>query len=280
MGVYYGHEDLKIGVVQFGNGEILADGSIARAETVIGMTSDMAKVKAAIEGITFKKGFTNMAQAFTLAEKLFLLGGRRKAQEAVMTLTDGKPSFLFQTHEKVMQLKDKHVKLFFVPITEFKGNEFKLMRKWASSPWRTHLVHVPGLEVLEADPEIYTQRMIVEFCPNAISPSSMGSGATGSGGDPYLLIHEEGYCGAKGPYLKKDRTPCGAADCSALASGAGYSSFILGIRGARGRCRAMQLKVTTAVVAEFEKNIKAPACPGGSWRRSKLFDFYINIPMA
>merc|ERR1719231_590909 len=32
---------------------------------------------------------------------------------AVMTITDGKPSFLFQTNEKGLQLKDKHTKLFF-----------------------------------------------------------------------------------------------------------------------------------------------------------------------
>ena len=40
---------------------------------------------------------------------------------AVLTLTDGKPSFLFNTYEKVLQLKDKHVNLFFSPVTEFAG---------------------------------------------------------------------------------------------------------------------------------------------------------------
>merc|ERR1719440_239500 len=121
---------MKIGVVQFGNGEIMEDGSIASAKDIISLTSDIAKVKAAIEGIEYMKGFTNMAQAFTAAGKMFLLGGRRKAQSAVMTITDGKPSFIFQTHEKVMQLKDKHTKLFFVPITEFVGEELTLMKKW------------------------------------------------------------------------------------------------------------------------------------------------------
>jgi len=278
MGVYYGHEDMKIGVVQFGNGEVMSDNTVSRAETVIGMTSDMAKVKSAVEAMEFKKGFTNMAQAFTLAENLLLLEGRKEAQSAVMTLTDGKPSFLFQTYEKVQQLKDKHVKLFFVPITEFQGSEFALMKKWASSPWKTHLVHVPGMDILESDPEVYTQRIIVEFCPNAISPSATAS--TAPNAEPYLLIYEEGLCGDKGPYLKKDRTPCGAADCSALASGAGYTSFLLGIRGARGRCRAMKLKVTPDVVAAFEKEKRNPACPSGAWKKSKLFDFYINIPLA
>ena len=35
--------------------------------------------------------------------------------------------------EKVQQLKDKHVELFFSPVTEFEGDELDLMKKWASS---------------------------------------------------------------------------------------------------------------------------------------------------
>merc|ERR1719353_2623843 len=135
--MYYGEDDMSIAVVQFGNGEILDDGSISSAKPIIPLTSEIAKVKAAIEGLEYMKGFTNMAQAFTEAEKYFLLGGRRKAQSAVMTITDGKPSFMFQTHEKVMQLKDKHIKLFFAPVIEFSDEELELMKEWASSPWET-----------------------------------------------------------------------------------------------------------------------------------------------
>merc|ERR1719473_1979299 len=132
MGKYYGLEDMKIGVVQFGNGQILKDGSIAEALLIQELTSDMAKVKKSIEELKYSKGFTNMAQAFTVSEKALNLGGRQKAQSAVLTITDGKPSFLFQTYEMIKKLKDKAVKLFFVPVTAFKGQELKLMRKWAS----------------------------------------------------------------------------------------------------------------------------------------------------
>ena len=62
----------------------------------------------------------------------------------VMYHTDGKPSFLFRTNELVLQLKDKYVKLFFLPVTEFRGKELNLMEKWASRPWATKLVHVLG----------------------------------------------------------------------------------------------------------------------------------------
>ena len=36
--------------------------------------------------------------------------------------------------EKVQHLKDKHVALFFSPVTEFEGDELDLMKKWATLP--------------------------------------------------------------------------------------------------------------------------------------------------
>jgi len=276
MGMYFGFEDMKIAVVQFGNGEILSDGSIADALLIQELTSDMEKVAAAIDGIEFKKGFTNMAQAFGVAEKVLLLGGRKAAQSAVLTLTDGKPSFLFQTYEKVMQLKDKHTKLFFAPITEFKGASMKLMKKWASKPWMTNLVHVPGLDALAADEGVFAQKMIVNFCPEAISSSEMFTEEETVG---YLLVREQGLCGGKGTKLSS--TVEGADDCAALAEGGGFKSFSLGIRFARGRCYGMPQEFTADNIAAVKKNRAKPPCPSSDgWRKSALYDFYILEPIA
>ena len=101
---------MQIAIAQFGNGEVLGDGTIADAKGILPLTSDMDKVKEASEGLEHLKGCTNTTQAFTVAEKLLLLGGRKTSQSAVMTLTDGQPSFLFQTNEKVLQQNDKHAK--------------------------------------------------------------------------------------------------------------------------------------------------------------------------
>jgi hypothetical protein len=43
-------------VVQFGNGEILADGSIGNSQELIGFSRDIGKVKKAIEDVDFPKG--------------------------------------------------------------------------------------------------------------------------------------------------------------------------------------------------------------------------------
>jgi len=273
MGMYFGYEDMKIGVVQFGNGEIKDDSSISDALLIQPLTSDMDKVKKAVEGMTYQKGFTNMAQAFGTAEKMFLLGGRRKAMSAVLTITDGKPSFLFQTYEKVMQLKDKHTKLFFAPVTQFAGTELKLMKKWASKPWETNLVHVQGLAVLKADSALFQQKMVVKFCPEAMSPSAEMAEEIEVG---YMLIRENGHCGKRGAQLST--TVEGAADCAALAQGAEVKAFSLGIRFARGRCYAEDLAVTDDMIASFKKDRKNPACPGGKWEADELYDFYILMP--
>jgi len=272
-GVYFGFEDMRIGLVQFGNGEILADGTIQNAVMVKELTSDMEEVTTAIEGLTYLKGFTNMAQAFGVAERLLFLGSRRKAQSAVMTLSDGKPSFLFQTYEKVMQLKDKHVKLFFAPVTEFKGEEMQLMKKWASEPWYTHIVHIPGLAPLEADKEVFAQKCLVQFCPEAISPSAMFMEETEVG---YMLVAENSFCEPKGQMLSED--VLGAADCAALAEGADATSFHLGIEWARGRCYAGTMQVDKAKLQAIMANRANPPC-GGGWKKDALYDFYAIEPV-
>merc|ERR1719235_3085839 len=271
----FGVRDQQIGIVQFGNGQILKDGTIADAKDILPLTNDMKKVAKAVDGLVHLKGFTNMAQAFGVAEKLLLLGGRKAAQSAVMTITDGKPSFLFQTNEKVLQLKDKHTKLFFVPITEFKGQELKLMKKWASAPWPTNMVHIPGLDALGSAPKNFVQKCLVKFCPEAISPSSRKAKENSKG---YMLIRENGLCGKKGKLLS--RKTASAAECAALAQRRKLSSFALGSgrRWARGRCWGMKLKVKADMIKAFTDNRAKPKCPGGKWRRSGLYDFYVILP--
>merc|ERR1719473_2621013 len=156
-----------------------------------------------------------------------------------------------------MQLKDKHIKLFFAPVIETEGDELELMKEWASQPWETHLVHVPGLEPLMADEEVFAQEMLVQFCPEAISPSAMMYEEVEIG---YMLVRENGHCGTRGALLSRD--VAGAADCAALALGAGVSAFSLGIKYARGRCYAEGLQVTKEMHELFERDRARPPCPG------------------
>jgi hypothetical protein len=272
-GEYYGHEDMRIGVVQFGNGFIKADGTVSEAILVQTLTSKMADVKTAVDGLAYTKGFTNMAQAFTIAEKMFLIGGRQESQSAVMTITDGKPSFLFQTYQKVTELKDKHVKLFFAPITEYGGDEMKLMKKWASSPWPTHMVHIPGLEPRAADEGIFVQRALVKFCPQAMSPAAMAAEEARVG---YLLVRERGYCGSRFRFL--GRRNQGVEECASKAKDAGLKAFVHGIRWARGYCWASNMELNEAKFKEIQKDRATPPCATG-WNYASIYDMYVLNPV-
>merc|ERR1719502_1586131 len=94
----------------------------------------------------------------------------------------------------------------------------------------------------------------------------------------YMLIAENNHCGVRKQLLSSDANL--AADCAALAQGAGVTAFSLGTHYARGRCYAEGLDVTDALVAEWEKDRVNPKCEGGEWVADDLFDFYALVPVA
>merc|ERR1719172_574033 len=126
---------------------------------------------------------------------------------------------------------------------------------------------------MKADPALFRQEMVVKFCPEAMSPSSMEEEEVG-----YMLIAENSHCGTRGEKLGDEVS--GAADCAALAQGAEVKAFSLGTHYARGRCYAEGLDVTPDFVKEVEKNRVSPPCPGGEWASDDLFDFYVLVPLA
>merc|ERR1719223_87772 len=105
---------MKVGIVQFGNGEILDDGTVSAALKVLPLTSDMAEVETQVSQLAFLKGFTNMAQAFAIAEPMYTEAGRADALSSIMTITDGKPSFAWQTQQVVDQLEQKGIQRYFI----------------------------------------------------------------------------------------------------------------------------------------------------------------------
>jgi len=272
---YFGADAMKIGVLQFGNGVILEDGvTVSPAINVQPLTTDLALVKSGLENLPYKKGFTNMAQAFALAEVMYTGAGRKGAQSAILVITDGKPSFSFQTHELVQQLDDKNVQRYFLVVTENGGDDLKKMQGWASSPWETNFIHVPGMDALQADASVWAQKATVMFCPLSFSPMNMVQEEETQG---FMLVRESGYCGDRGNLLSKDAND--ASICSYLAQGDGAQAFLLGAWFRRGYCYASSMAVDEAQFTAWEQNRIEPACtaPDG-WTTSKLFDFYAMAP--
>jgi len=165
-------ELMKVGIVQFGNGEIGDDGIISNALKLSPLTSDMTALEDVVTNMAYLKGFTNMAQAFALAETMYTEAGRADAMSAVLTITDGKPSFGYQTNNKVRELEEKGIQRYFITIADEEGEETELMKKWASEPWYTNHIHIPGWLALASTNETYVQEAVVMFCPNAQAPET------------------------------------------------------------------------------------------------------------
>jgi len=270
---YYGSGAMKIGLIEFGNGIIMPDGvTVSPAMNVHTLSSDLGSVKSAVEGMVQKKGFTNMAQAFALAETMYTSSGRKGSQSALMVITDGKPSFQFQTNELVQQLDDKGVQRFFIVVSDSEKS-VDLMKKWASAPWETNLLHIPGLSPLEADQGVWSQKAVTLFCPMSMSPSLETTKEVAGG---FMHVRDGGYCGARGQLLSTEVND--ADGCSFLAQGAGAESFLLGIWFRRGYCYAGEMTVDSPQYESWEDDRVSPSCPSG-WVNSMIFDFYAMQPM-
>merc|ERR1719436_1936295 len=272
---YFGKESMRVGVLLFGNGHVQDDGTITPATNVLPLTSDMDEVHKKILELKWQRGFTNMAQAFSLADTM-LQGGRKEAQSAVMVLSDGKPSFWYQTIQKARELKDKNVQIFMAPVTDFKSKELRLMRnKLASQPWRSNYVRIPGLETLEHNKDIFKQKIIATFCPDSMSLAQL---VQKEDDRQYMLIREDGYpdfpCG--GWFFQGHM---GMNDCANSARNLEHKAFFFGKGKYRGRyCYTSAMKVTEALWQKWSPDRVKPECPNGKWLQSKYFDTYAINP--
>ncbi len=181
-----------MGIMQFGNGVFMPDGkTVSPAINAQKLTGKKNELEVAIKGLEFKKGFTNMAQAFSMAEDMFIKGARKSAQQAVMLITDGKPSFKFMTNEMVEQLDDKGIMRYFIVVNNQGPNSdvMKQMKVWASQPWETNLIHI-----------LWVQKALAKSCPMAYSP---GAGEWEEATYGYAHVKDSGWCGGKGATLSK-----------------------------------------------------------------------------
>mmetsp|Transcript_26061 Transcript_26061/g.82395 ORF Transcript_26061/g.82395 Transcript_26061/m.82395 type:complete len:1002 (-) Transcript_26061:73-3078(-) len=276
----YGITTIRMGVLIFGQGRLISnpDGTttIAPAENVQALTDDLDAVREAIGKLEWQRGFTNMAQAFALADTMFNTG-RASAQSAILMLSDGKYSFRFQTAEKATELKDKGVQIFMAPVTPNEGGkELEDIKAWASPPWETNYEHIPGLEALEYNMKSFASRLLVKFCPDSFSPTLVAQQEDIKG---YMLVHEQGWpdekCAESWQEEKQDR----AAGCAEAARKKGVVAFAYSDRGIRtsGDCYTQKIDYKPEDWEAFQANRKDTPCPGGGWEGNPFFDtFFVN----
>jgi uncharacterized protein YegL len=274
---YYAETQMQVGLILFGNGEIEEDGSISKAKLLDELTTDLAAVKKSVDSMVHQEGFTNMAQAFALAEKLITQRGRKEAQGAVLTISDGKPSFLFETREQAKALEEKAIMRFMVGIAEFKGSdEWKLMKELASQPSGTNTVHVPGINALQDGAGPFVEEALTKFCPESLSPSQTLQKEEARG---FILVRREGYCGSLGRRLGNQVYEVDA--CAELAREAKADAFSIGKKWRAGRCNVEVFKFSCDVYAKWRDEPEVPKCSwsnSGEFHSSAGYDWYAIEP--
>jgi uncharacterized protein YegL len=283
----WGKSDARIGVVLFGNGAIEQDGSISWGLQVQGLTADMADTKAKITAMTWQRGFTNMAQGFTMADKMLGEQGREDAQSAVMVITDAKLNFEFQTEQQARALHDKNVMVFMVPVTEYKGDELKFLKEEiASQPWETNFLRIPGLLALENNEEMFLSEAVAKFCPRAISPSSIEAEAERL---QYVLVREQSQVSAEcTTALTYFGLVLDADDCAAKARENNETGFWYGHRYEGWRqtgikyCYGLEIPVTDERWNSYIKgdNPNPDVCDQGMVWPNPYYDIYALKPLS
>ncbi|CAK0826481.1 unnamed protein product [Prorocentrum cordatum] len=272
---YYGVEDMRIGLVLFGNGEYFDNGTVAPALEVVSITSDLDSVSTAIEGLQWQRGFTNMMQALKAADNMFA-DGRDDAQSAVMMISDGKWTNAYRTTMLATAMKDKGVQIFMAPIAETTTQNLVVLRGWASDPWETNYERIPGLTALVNNEPEYAQKLLVKFCPRAFSPSAKLEEEQQQG---YLKIHEEGYpsdsCGRWRDMGRVDS----AEACMERVKEAGILAFAYESGGLwAGTCYSEAIDVTDDLWNQALASRVDLSCPGGAWVNNEYASTYIMNP--
>jgi hypothetical protein len=285
---YFGEAAIKMGVSLFGNGHLIdmprGGTTIKPAINLQGLTFDLPAVKTQIQETKWQRGFTNMAQAFTTADTILSQGGREDAQSAVLVISDGKFSFRYQTAEKAQELKDKNVQIYMAPITEGRSKYLTFLKKWASQPWETNYERIPGLAALKNNANIFVQKLIVKFCPDAMSPSLRRANDNIRN---YILIHEDGWATDEcGEWVEMEMTS-NKDDCAKMAREAGMPGFAFGKDIAFGECYGEVIQVTQDYFNKYKLDPENPAPPCGKtsgcpqkcdWEDNPYFNTYVINP--
>jgi Mg-chelatase subunit ChlD len=240
----FGQEGMKVGLVQFGNGFIEADGTISPAVEVAQLSSDMPDLEKKVLDLKHKRGFTNFAQAMLASKRM--LGqdtARKDAQSAVIVITDGTPSFNIQSIDAAEALDKTGAKINIVAIRDTIDDEMKFLEKLVTTPTKQHLIRVAGFQELKTNVKGAVNTVLAKTCPDSESPKARKVKETVRG---FELVHEGKDCPCwwhdlttacpwKG-FFKGHR--CKSANqCFRRASEAQADDFVFGKKGwFKGKC--------------------------------------------
>jgi hypothetical protein len=162
--------------------------------------------------------------------------------------------------------------IYMAVITEGRGSELDKMKEWASQPWDTNYVRIPGLLALEFNSEMFATQMITKFCPLSLSPSKQ---QTMEDELQCIKIREgaapDAACSSWSLLSQPAGTP---AVCAEAAREAGALAFMTGKSIEGNKCAIMTLAIEDALYDEWQANRRDPLCPTGTFEPNPFWNIY------
>merc|ERR1719353_2783382 len=105
--------------------------TVCKIKMVTHFTSDLAKVKQLVTGLTWPQGSTLISLALMTAKAELSLG-RKNSKAGVIVFTDGRPLSFRNTGIASKALR-KSARLVWIPVTKYAPR--KRIKKWATRRW-------------------------------------------------------------------------------------------------------------------------------------------------
>jgi len=195
-GQAYGRDAMSVSLIHFGNGELNYDketnSNIVSSAITAAMFEDPAGLDAKVDAIPWSKGFSNMAQGFLKAADHLRQSPRQHAIPAVLVITDGDVNFKYETTTANKKLKNT-ARVTIIHIKQDPSQDATdYMMSLASAPQASNYMHINGKKALNNDMPAAVDSTLVEFCPRALSPSSLDEVAEVAG---WEKLYENHFCG-------------------------------------------------------------------------------------
>lgn len=155
----------NVGVLQFGNGDLSADGvTISAALKISDFGKDVFTTAAAVNGLKHLSGLPNIPQALELADSMFS-NSRAGVEKTLLVITNSNALYRHKAFEQAAKLRGKGIRIFVVAASDsLLANDFQKLKEMASRPIEANFFHIDALTGPKADPMSHLPTVLGHTC--------------------------------------------------------------------------------------------------------------------